>query len=248
MKIYPTRIIVSLALVVAMSTGIHAQDGKQIIEHYLDTLSGSQIDKWVQIRSFYAESIVYFNTDEFLSPLPSFREKKFDYEKLYRLWPDKTKLELYSDSSFTNLTSEFFFSNKEHFIKIGNIPPITAPVNKHLWFEFYPVLVRNYLSNAEVVEYKGAHTLPGENEWCHQVDIVVNGTTHQLFFNPRNYLLDAIFVIEGNYWLRLSDYQYHDGYLIHTAERSIREGNLLESKKYTKFIFNPDLQNNLFSH
>jgi hypothetical protein len=243
---FQTLSAVLLLVLFSSATSTSGQDPKEIINRYLDTISGGDDKKWSLIKTFYAESVEYFNTDEYNSSIPSFGERKFYYRKLYRQWPDKTKEELFSDSAFSHLTSEFLFLSKEHIINIANIPTITSEVNKNLWFEFYPSLVQKWLADAKSVSYEAFTQLPNENIWCHQIDIIDADRTHRLYFNATSNLLEAIFVIEGDYLLRLSGYERHDGYLLHTSERSIKGGNIIGSRTYTKFVFNPVLPASLF--
>jgi hypothetical protein len=88
-----------------MASSANAQNPRDILAWYLDTVSYGDVGKWEEVRSLYAESIGYFNTEEFVSGTVSFSEPTYSYKKLFRLWPDHHKEELYSDSLFHSLTS-----------------------------------------------------------------------------------------------------------------------------------------------
>jgi hypothetical protein len=52
------------------------------------------------------------------------------FKKTFRCLPDKMKEELYNDSFFNGLTSEFYFFKDKKFIHFGNMPPMEVSDEK----------------------------------------------------------------------------------------------------------------------
>ena len=128
---------------------------------------------------------------------------------------------------------------------IGNLP-FSTKVNKSLWFEFFPVHIQNWLADSKKIINHGTRKLPSESILCHEVEITTNELSRILYINTETYLLEALYVPEGNYILRILEYQIIDGYLFPTKEVTLRYSTMIGFKKYSKVVFNQQLPAKIF--
>lgn len=88
------------------SVCLKGQSAQEILDRYLDTVSYGDVSKWSKVKTLYTISHSSFGSMyiDFMPP----QRNTGSYQLTYKKWPDKMKQELYSDSLFKSLTSEFF--------------------------------------------------------------------------------------------------------------------------------------------
>lgn len=231
----------------ALPGALYAQNPRDILNRYLDTVSNGSIENWNRITSVYIESISLYDHQIFeTGSKNSILEQPLSYGKLYKVWPDKEKSELYSDSSFSTLTSSFYFLRDRHFIIVGNVP-VTSPVQKHLWFDFYPVKIHDYIRRSKSIRLNGITEFPNDSISCYEIDIRTADRDYRVYINTQSYLLEAQYIFETDSFVRLYNYQQFGDLLIALGQATDRNGAIYAWKKYTRIKINPDIDPEIFS-
>src|SRR5688572_4797715 len=96
------KIYLPLLLVFSVCWTLYAQDAHTIIDHYFDRVSNGNRDNWNKIKSAYIESITLYDQRAADKQLPNFVAQKPTIHKLFILWPDKCRDELYEDSTLVS--------------------------------------------------------------------------------------------------------------------------------------------------
>jgi len=223
----------------------HAQTAQEILNRYMDTVSYGEFNKWEKIKTFYATSSNYFSAEE-MGLAPTLDKDKVCYTKTYKVWPYKMKEELYSDSMYVNLTSEFYYFKNTRIIMLANIPPMEVKGDNWLWFDFLPIIVEKIFNEGKKANYNGVNKIPGLSSPQHEIEILAKEHIRKLFFNTETFLLEAIYFPEANtYWI-YSKYKYFDGYLMPTYVTSTKNGNAFSLTSYITMVFNQPIDINKF--
>ena len=214
-----------------------SQTGREILERYLDTVSNGDVNKWNKIKTMYATSIGYYSSGDFEHNFNLTLSKNLDYKKIFKVWPDHQKEEIYKDSLYNDTPSKFYFLKNKHVIIIGMMSPVETPVIKSVWFDFFPVKIKDYIDKSKTISFVGIKEIPGKLA-CYEVNIVTKEEMHQLFFNTKTFLLEGIYFPDKDiYWI-ISDYKYFDGYLIPTYVASVKDGVIYTWEKFKTFVLN----------
>jgi hypothetical protein len=229
-----------------IGNNVNAQTAKDIIANYLDSVSYGNPKKWHQVKTFSATTKGYFNAERMNNAISLTEKGSTSYKKIFKLWPEKMKEELYSDSLYTTLTSECLFIKNKRIFKMGTMSPIESEGDNSLWFDFLPVIVENYVKAAKAVTYKGVSHLPGLTSPMHEIEIQSRDKIRRLFFNVDTNLLEALYFPEANVYWFYSDYTNVDGYLMPLTIMSISEGGIFSRTEYGSMSFNPDINLNVF--
>ena len=239
------RIIVFFFLLVCYSS--YSQTGEEILNKYLNTVSNGDPSKWSRVKSLYATSISYFDVAAFKSKIDFLNSNPPSYKKLYWVLPDQQKEELWGDSSYTESPSHFYFLKDKHVIILKGMPVMVRPVNKSVWFEFYPVRIQQYIKAARKISFNGLKNIPEKTFECFEVVITTRDESYHLYLNPETYLLEALYFPEANiYWL-LFEYKEFDGYLMPTQILGARRDGMVYSQQFYKSIlFNVPIDANKF--
>lgn len=231
-----------------LNANIHAQTAADILNHYLDAVSYGDVSKWENVKTFYATSTGYFNAEKMGYDSPTLDNDKTSYKKTYKAWPDKMKEELYSDSLYVNLNSEFYYFKNKRIIMLANIPPMEVAGDNSLWFDFLPIIVKNYFNNGKSISYNGIKEIQGIPSPQHEIEIQTKEEIRRLLFNTETFLLEAIYFPEANtYWI-YSKYKDFDGYLMPTCVTSTNNGNTFSSTNYKTMAFNQSIDMNMFNY
>ncbi len=139
-----------------ITTSLRGQNPYEIIQHYIDTASDGDINNWAKIKTVYMESVGFYSQQKFDQSLPDFSEIRPNYEKTYREWPDKSKTELYEDSTYNKFLSATLWLTKKNklILTFNTMEPIIKPFNGELW-DFYPVVISKMVKESKAVKYKG---------------------------------------------------------------------------------------------
>jgi len=224
------------------------QTGEEILNKYLDTVSNGNVKKWDDIKSLYVTSSYYFSASAFQSQGKTMTTDDLGYKKLYKIWPDKQKEELYRDPNYSDVPSKFYFLKNKHVIilNITSMPPMETPVRKSLWFEFYPKRIQQYIKESKEINFIGEKEIPGKTSAYYEVEIKTKEENHYLLFNKETYLLEGKFFPDKDiYWI-FSDYKETEGYLIPMLDTGIRDGIVFFWVMYNEFKFNIAIDPKIF--
>jgi hypothetical protein len=224
----------------------YGQAAKDILNNYFDVVSNGNFAKWNEIKSIRATSVNFYSVNGFENGFEDFNRDEIGYSILYKEWPDKQKEELYKDSLFNNLTSEFFFIGNTRTILLGNLPPMKVPADKSRSFEFYPVKINGYVRDSKTIRNNGLKILPGKSIECYEIEIETKKERHWLLFNSKTYLLEAISFPEQKIFWYLSEYKEFEGYLIPSYILGVKGGVVYEWCKYKSFEFNTKIDPSKF--
>jgi hypothetical protein len=181
------RIIVIGILVVAFSA--KAQDPKEIIRKYIDTVSNGNIDNWKKITTVYTESIGAYSQDNFTDAKPELDVMRPDFSKTYVSIPYQQKIEIYDDSTCALLLSKFYFLKDKTVIFIGNLPPIEKPGNKSP-HQFLAVRISDLLKKSKSVILLGTKVFETDSIACFEIEMKTKEETERLYINTQTYLLE----------------------------------------------------------
>jgi hypothetical protein len=235
-------------LVVFMGNNVNGQTAREIISNYLDTVSHGDPGKWRQVKTFSATTKGYFNASRAVNAIALIDNGSSSYTKIYKLWPDKMKEEVFSDSLYNTLTTECLFLKRKRICKIGNVNTVEGEGDNSLWFDFLPVIVENYIKSARAVTYKGISHVPGLNPPMHEIEIQSKDEIRRFFFNVDTNLLEGLYFAETNiYWL-YSDYTTVEGYLMPLTTTSVSEGGIFGRTEYRSISFNPNIDLSVFEY
>ncbi len=229
-----------------VNTQLFGQTGKEVINSYLETVSNGDPSKWLLIKSAYATSVGYFDVASFQSSVNLMNTNPPIYKKMWKVWPDHQREELYSDSLFADITSLFYFLPNKHVILIKGMPVIESKPKKNVWFEFYPIRIQQYVKESTEIELNDWKVIPGKTYELLEVRIKTKTDEHFLLFNPSTYLLEAIYFPQTDIYWVLSDYKEFDGYLIPGTVKEFKSRLLYSTLTYTSFSINIDIDPKLF--
>jgi hypothetical protein len=145
-------------LLLCITTSLHAQDAKEILQKYFETVSNGDIKNWDTIKSVYIESEGFYSQQSF-DGQPDFSGTKATYSRTYREWPHRLKTEIYEDSTYTRLLSYSLSLGNKNKMILGfkNTPSIVKPIKDVQW-DFNPVHLYKLVKKASV-KYVGIKAL-----------------------------------------------------------------------------------------
>jgi hypothetical protein len=207
-----------LFLIVLFSPRLSAQDPLEIIRHYFDTVSTGDISKWNNIQSVYMESQSSISMDNFHTKSTKFSGQKINVQKLYRVWPDKSRIDTYVDST---LTSSLYNLGDNNFFVFGNMAPVPVSAGPYEpYFEFEPVIVKHVIDKKRKITLLGIKDMFGSN--CFDIEVTTKGLTWHFYFNTKTYLLEywsnSTATTEAASLTKVSDYKKYGDFLIATSE------------------------------
>jgi hypothetical protein len=245
------RLLVIVSLL--FSSSLYAQDAREIIHRYLDTVSNGNINNWNKIKSTYVESEVYYSQRDFNQKFTLAKPDKSNFHKSYSIFPYNNKIEIYEDSSLTKLQSTFYFLKDRTIVLLGNVPPlIKQPQPRD---EFYsdhlPVQISKLVGNSKSVELLGTKEFPLDGLVCYEIKITAKKRKYVLYINTETFLLE--------YWngrddgdmsilSRFTNYKKVDSFLIPMSNSTIKDGVPYFSTVIRKYIINSDIEPKIFNY
>ncbi len=235
-----------LILLMAVPAWVYAQSAQEIIANYFDTVSHGDIRNWSQIKSAYIESRSVYSAAEYEGK-PDFTLSKPTTHKLYRVWPDQSREDLYQDSS---LVSSFFHLRKEQFFVMGNMEPMPMSSGPYEpYFEFDPVRIRNLMDKAKSIELVGTVDMQGIN--CFEVRLHLKELVWRFYFNAHTFLLEFWSNSPdgaGETLTKVYDYKRVENFLIPMSEVKSRNGVIFFSATRSRVDLNVDIDPGRFVH
>ncbi len=234
------------------STSLHGQDAREILRNYLDTVSNGNIDNWNQIKSIYTESESLYTQQSFDQKVDLLKKDKANFSKMFIVFPYNHKHELYEDSSFTKLSSTFYFLEDRTIILMGNMPPIikNQPFERDEFFSNHlPVEIWKLMVKSESVELLGIKEFPTEELECYEIKMITEGRNYYLYINPKTFLLE--------YWNRSGDpslltkfynYKKVEDLLMPMSHCSTRHGLVYYWNNTRRIEINVDIDPEIFNY
>lgn len=217
------RIKLLLTCAICIPLTLSGQDAKYILQQYFDTVSNGDVRNWEKIKSVYRESSSSYSQEAFEQKNPNFASNKATIQKMYRVWPDKSRVDLYEDSI---LVSSFYHVKKDHFFVMGNMLPMPMSSGPYEpYFEFEPIIIKHVLDKTKSIKLIGIRELDGLK--CYVIRADTKDLIWHLYFNVTTFLLE--------YWnnsldgdtsslTKVFNYKKFDEYLIPTSEIKTRNG------------------------
>jgi hypothetical protein len=143
----------SFTALIAIYTKSYAQDGQYVLTRYMDAVSNGDPKKWDKISSAYIESTSSYNSALADGGIPGFIDSKPGFCRIYRIWPDLYRLDLWKDSV---LVSSAYGIGKKSFVVMDGGSPITlgdSPYDSK--FEFMPVTITRAAQKSKVCSVEG---------------------------------------------------------------------------------------------
>lgn len=171
---------------------MQAQNATDIINRYLDTVSNGNLENWNKIKSAYIEYEVYHSQQNFEQATPNFSIVKAHSSKLYKVWPDKEKIEIYEDSTFSRLlSSSYYLENKTVLIFHNMDPIIKSPWDdENMYFEFISARLQKLLHNNRSITLLGLKEFPVDGITCYEIEIRSKKFLYLIYFNTKTFLLE----------------------------------------------------------
>ena len=244
--------LLTLVLVVS-ATLLRAQDPKEIIDRYLDTVSNGDIRNWDKITSLYRESEVYYSQADFDGKLNLSRPDKANFHKSFQLFPYPQKNEIYEDSAFTHRLSTFYFLKDRTIILLGNVPPMikTAPSRDKYASDHLPVQIWKLAEKSKSIELLGVKEFPSDGLSCYEIRMTSDGRNYVLYINTDTFLLEYWNGREDediSFLAKYYDYKRVDGFLIPMSSGLTRNGVVYFSTRTMKYIINADIDPEIFEY
>lgn len=234
-----------LMILLCVPMVLPAQDPLTIVQHYFDTVSNGDVSHWNDIKSVHIESITAYSAENFDKKTTDFSEKRTSLTKLFRVWPDKSRLDTYNDST---IASTFLHVDDESFFVIGNLPPMRPSAGPYESdFEFEPIMVKHVIDKRKKISLLGEKDMYGSG--CYDIEVVTKSLTWHFYFNVETSLLD--------YWsnspdgepvsiTRVFNYKRFGDYLIPTSETKRTEAGEFFWSRVTRLDLNVAIDPSLF--
>jgi len=223
------------------------------VTRYLNTVSNGNIHLWDNIKSTYTESLSSYSQNNFEAQISLIDVDKPTFNKTYKVYPDKTKRELYEDSTCTRKLSTFYFLKDEIIIQFENQPPLKKPSLKldEFYSDFLPVQVWKLLDKSKSLKILSVKDFPADESQCYEIQMITKGKKYMLYINTKTFLLD--------YWNGREDedltimtgfknYTRVDGLLIPMTEFMTRNGIVFYRDDTKKIEINSRIDSQIFDY
>jgi len=235
-----------LAFSIFVPTTLAGQNPTDIIQKYFEIVSNGNVSNWDTIKSVYIEGTTFYqdvkSQPNFLNP------PKPSYQKLYREWPDKLRIELYDDSTFTNIKSVNLWLPGKFIQEFRSMQPITKPWKDNPW-DFNPVYISKLLKKSKSIQFNGIKKFEADNISCFDIEVQTNDLTIDLYFNTSSYLLDYWKVFNSSdpsNYAKFYDYRSIGGFLFDMATFGTHNGIMFFSYKINTILINPAIDKEKF--
>jgi hypothetical protein len=230
------------------TTSLHAQDAKEILQKYFETVSNGDIKNWDTIKSVYIESEGFYSQQSF-DGQPDFSGTKVTYSKTYRVWPHWLKTEIYEDSTYARLlSSSLSLGNKNKTIQwFKNVPAIVTPIKDVQW-HFYPVILYRIVKKASV-KYKGIRSFESGSISCFDVEVKSKDTHLNLYINSNTYLLEYLKMFnasDSSNYTKFYNHKNVGGFVFEMSTHSMRKGTIFFSYQIKKIHLNYPIDPDIF--
>lgn len=236
-------------LLLLIATTLYGQDASTILQRYFDTVSGGNIENWKKIKSVFIESESFYSQQNFESQA-SFSPVRFHYLKTYREWPDKLKIEIYEDSTYSKfLSSTLWLPNKNKLIlRFSNMQPIIKELKDNPW-DFKPVYLYERVKNSKSIIYKGIKNFELDSISCFDIEIKSkDNKTINLYLNTQTYLLEYWKILiessTSNY-VKFYDYKIVEGLSFHFVTQAMKDGQVFDFNRikrvHINYAINPEI-------
>jgi hypothetical protein len=240
-------------LIIIFSPSAYGQNPREIIRHYLDTVSNGNVENWNSIRSFYTESEVYHSQNDFAGKVNLIQPDQSNFHKSFRVLPHHHKIEIYADSSFTKLVSEFYFLKNKTVILLNNVPPVTKqpPARDEFFSAHLPVQISKLAGKSKSIELTGIKEFLADGVSCYEIKMITKGRTYVLYINTSTYLLE--------YWngredgdlsilTKFYNYKKVENFLIPMSESLIKNGVVYFWNHTKNYQINADINMEVFNY
>lgn len=240
-----------LFTILILSKPGYGQEANEIVNNYLKIVSNGNIENWSKVKSIYKESEAYYSQSDFDQKINLIKSDKPSFHKSFVVLPNLHKNEIYADSSFSKLTSTFYFLKDRTIILLNNIPPIIKepPPKDEIQSVNLPVQISKLLEKSKSVELTGVKNFAADGVSCYEIRIISKGRIYTLYINTKTFLLE--------YWngrgdedisilTKFSNYKEVDGLLIPMSESLMKNGNIFFWEHIRKYLINVDIDEEVF--
>jgi hypothetical protein len=234
-------------IIICMTSHMNAQDARAIIQHYIDTVSGGDIRNWNAITTMYEEGQSYYSHNDFEQKTSLVNP---DAPSYFRTWidlnADKTKRELFMDSSFEMRTSAFYFFKDKIIILMGTLPPMKRGaldrdpyLSPHL-----PVYISNILEHSRSAELISVKQLQAGGPSLYELKLTAKGKEYFLFINVDTFLLEYYNITgsgDRSILAAVDEYHQFGNLLIPMFESSMKNNVVYYWSRKSKLVLNPEI-------
>jgi len=219
------------------------QDARKILDEYLLSASSGNLGNWDTIKSAYVESKGFYKTEN-----NAFNQANTTYTRVYRVWPDKLRTEIYEDSTFTKLLMYSLWLGKEQKLIhwFANSQPSIVHIEEVRW-DFDPVVINQLKNKATSIKYLGEYKVAAEDLTCYVVQIKTKNETLNLGFNKTTGQLEFGSPTDyENNMARYMDYTRINGLSFYLTSTAFRNGSIMSYYHITRIEFNRKFDEKLF--
>lgn len=237
-----------------LSTSLYGQNAREIVNHYLDTVSNGNIDNWNKIKSIYSESEGLYNQYNYEHKVNFLKREKPNFTKVFLVFPYNRKHELYEDSAFTQLLSTFYFLENRTIILMSNMPPVikSSPSSRDEFFsDHLPVQIWKLMNKSKSVELLGIKEFPNDGFSCYEIKINIKGRNYYLYINTKTLLLEYW---NGNgeddrsFLTKYYNYKKVDDFLMPMSQSAMRNGIVYYWSNTSKIEINAAIDPEIFNY
>ena len=235
------------AITLLVSGTAQGQNTDDIIRYYFETVSNGDLDDWHKIKSVYIEGVSFYNEQASAEPsmLNHMESIRPSYQKLYREWPDKLRIELYSDSTYNQFLSSNLWLHDKLITQFGNMEPIMKPLEMPNSWDFDPVYLSKLLDRSKSIEYKGTKHFEIDGIVCFDILVKTKELTVDYYFNRETYLLEYYKILnksDSTNYVKLFDYKEINGLLFNMATYAMSNGRILHSYTISRIEINRPIE------
>lgn len=225
-----------------------SQSAEEILNKYFASVSGGDINNWRSFNSVYIESRGFFNSD---GQHFSLKGMPLTYQKVYRQWPDKLKIEHYKDSSFTELSGYTLWRGDKHrlvhWFDLGE--QIENEIHEVKW-DFNPLVLYRLYQEKKAVKLLGRERFASDTTDCFIVEIKGKTESITLAINSTSYLLEYMRPgarIDQFNFTRICDYHTFGALKVSFQTYSVSGGSITFFEQITHMEFNRPINDGIFA-
>jgi hypothetical protein len=237
-----------------LSLSAYAQNARDIVNRYLDTVSNGDVENWKKIKSIYIENENYRRHIGFDHKVNLLQIEKPNFNKYFGVEPHRSRIESYDDSTFTNLKSTFYFLKDKTVIISGHTPPVIRKNGRkrgEFFSEHTPVYIRNLLDKSSAAELLGTKEFQADAIVCFHIKITTRGRNYHLYINTQTFLLEywnVSLLNDPSALTKFYNYKKIGEFLMPMSTSSMKNGIALNWNNTRKIKLNPEIDPDIFNY
>jgi hypothetical protein len=244
-----------IGFLLSLSISAYAQNARDIVNRYLDTVSNGDIQNWANIKSIYIENENYSRHVGFDQKINLLKIEKPKFNRYFGIQHYGSRIESYDDSTFTNLKSTFYFLRDKTVIISADTPPFIRKNAKKRSESFFsehtPVYIRHLLDKSSAADLIGIKEFKNPDILCFHIRITAKGRNYHLYINRETFLLEYwnVSLLEDQSILtKFYNYKRIGNLLMPMSTSAMRNGVALHWNITRKIELNPEIDPGVFDY